>query len=181
MYREFIILSRGGQGGVTSSRILASAAIYEGRWAQAIPEFGAERRGAIVKSYLRVSNGVIRRHSRVKNPDGVAIFSRRILDLIDIDEYIPKGIKVLVNSPEEPEIAGREVYYVDATGIAVRRGLIIAGWPVVNTAMASAMAKIFGIASIENVVKAIGEYFSGELLDKNVSAARDAWISVRGG
>jgi len=56
LLREYLILSRGGQGGVTESRILATATTLEGRWAQAIPEFGAERRGAIVKAYLRVSD-----------------------------------------------------------------------------------------------------------------------------
>ena len=180
MYYEYLILSRGGQGGVTASRILATAAVLEGKWAQAIPEFGAERRGAIVKSYFRMSNGVIKRHSRVKNPQGVAIFSKRILELIDVDSVIPRNIKVVVNSPNKPTLEGREVYYVDATDIAVKQGLVIAGWPVVNTAMAAAMAKVFGISSLSSLKKAIGEYFSGKLLELNERAAEIAWDMVRG-
>ena len=179
MYREFLILSRGGQGGVTASRLLATAAVYEGKWAQAIPEFGAERRGAIVRSYLRVSNGVIKRHSRVYNADGASIFSSKILELIDITEVVPRNAVLLVNSSSKPELTGyREVYYVDATKIALDHELVIAGWPVVNTAMASAMAKVFEIASLENVVKAIQEFFHGELAEKNISAAQEAWNKV---
>ena len=179
MYREFLILSRGGQGGVTASRLLATAAVYEGKWAQAIPEFGAERRGAIVRSYLRVSNGVIKRHSRVYNADGASIFSSKILELIDITEVVPRNAVLLVNSSSKPGLTGyREVYYVDATKIALDHGLVIAGWPVVNTAMASAMAKVFEIASLENVVKAIQEFFHGELAEKNISAAQEAWNKV---
>lgn len=180
MYKEFIIISRGGQGGVTASRILATAAVYEGKWAQAIPEFGAERRGAIVKSYLRVSNGVIKRHSRVYNADGASIFSSKILELIDISQLIPKNTTLLVNSASRPEIPGyNDVFYVDATKIALEHNLVIAGWPVVNTAMASAMARVFEISSLDNVVKAIEEFFEGELAERNISAAKDAWNKVR--
>ncbi len=179
MYREFLILSRGGQGGVTASRILATAAAYEGKWAQAIPEFGAERRGAIVKSYLRVSNGVIKRHSKVYNADGASIFSSKILELIDIGEVVPRNAVLLINSPSKPGIKGyRDVYYVDATRIALDHDLVIAGWPVVNTAMASAMARVFEIASLESVLKAIEEFFHGELAEKNISAAQEAWNKV---
>jgi len=47
---------RGGQGAVTSAELLAMAAIIEGKYAVAIPYFGAERRGAPVIAYNRISN-----------------------------------------------------------------------------------------------------------------------------
>jgi pyruvate ferredoxin oxidoreductase gamma subunit len=178
LLRELLILSRGGQGGVTASRILASAAALEGRWAQAIPEFGAERRGAIVKSYLRLSDKRILRHSSVRRPEGVVVFSSRILELIDVDKVIPVDSTVLVNSPVRPRLGGRVVYSVDATGIALKLGLVIAGWPVVNTAMASAAARVFNIASLDSIVGALGEYFRGKLLEVNVGAAKIAWGEV---
>lgn len=178
MLREFLILSRGGQGGVTASRILATAAALEGLWAQAIPEFGAERRGAIVKAYLRLSDKPILRHSSVRNPEGVAIFSSRILELVDVNKLIPEKAVVLVNSPTKPKLGDRVVYNVDATGIALKLGLVIAGWPVVNTAMASAMARVFEIASLDSVLKALEEYFKGKLLEVNREAARIAWNEV---
>jgi len=99
LLRELLILSKGGQEGVTASRILASATALEGRWAQAIPEFGAERRGAIVRSYLRLSDRRILRHSSVRRPEGFVVFSSRILELIDVDKVIPLDLTVLVNSP----------------------------------------------------------------------------------
>jgi pyruvate ferredoxin oxidoreductase gamma subunit len=163
---------------VTASRILASAAILEGRWAQAIPEFGAERRGAIVKSYLRLSDKRILRHSSIRRPEGVVVFSSRILELVDVDRIIPPDVTVLVNSSTKPKIGGRDVYSVDATGIALKLGLVIAGWPVVNTAMASAAARVFGIASLDSVVRALGDYFRGKLLDVNIEAAKIAWSEV---
>jgi len=43
---------RGGQGAVTSAELLALAAIEEGKYAQAFPSFGPERRGAPVLCFL---------------------------------------------------------------------------------------------------------------------------------
>ncbi|MEE8622044.1 MAG: 2-oxoacid:acceptor oxidoreductase family protein, partial [Syntrophobacteria bacterium] len=39
---------RGGQGAVTSAELTALAAIEQGKYAQAFPSFGPERRGAPV-------------------------------------------------------------------------------------------------------------------------------------
>src|SRR4030043_1435146 len=47
---------RGGQGAVTSAELLALAAIEEGKFAQAFPSFGPERRGAPVLVFNRLSN-----------------------------------------------------------------------------------------------------------------------------
>ena len=181
MMREYLIISRGGQGGVTASRILATAAVLEGKYAQAIPHFGAERRGAIVRSYLRVADEPIKRHCQVLRADGVAVFSARILELIDVRKFAPTGITMVVNSPKPPRVEGYRVFYVDATKIALDLGLVIAGWPVVNTAMSAAMAKVFGISSLDSLLKAMEEYFSGKLLELNQEAARRAWNEVRGG
>ncbi len=179
MLWEYLIISRGGQGGVTASRLLAAAAVLEGKYAQAIPEFGAERRGAIVRSYLRLSDQPIKRHSAVKQPQGVAVFSAKILELIDIRRYVPEGATVVVNSSTPPKLSGYKVYYLDATSIALKLKLVIAGWPVVNTAMAAAMARVFNIASLDSLLKAMEEYFHGRLLEVNREAARLAWDSVR--
>ncbi|NIO19938.1 MAG: pyruvate ferredoxin oxidoreductase, partial [Candidatus Aenigmarchaeota archaeon] len=39
---------RGGQGAVTGVRLLASATHIDGKYTQAIPQYGTERRGAPV-------------------------------------------------------------------------------------------------------------------------------------
>jgi len=179
LLREYLILSRGGQGGVTASRILATAAVLEGKYAQAIPQFGAERRGAIVRSYLRISDEPIKRHSRVKQPVGVSVFSARILELMDLNSIAPTAKRVLVNSSKPVHLGDREVFYVDATSIALELNLVIAGWPVVNTAMAAAMAKVFEIASLDSILEAMKNFFHGKLLEANLEAARRAWDRVR--
>ena len=47
---------RGGQGAVTSAELAALAAIEEGKYAQAFPSFGPERRGAPVMAFVRISD-----------------------------------------------------------------------------------------------------------------------------
>ncbi|MFA7303994.1 MAG: 2-oxoacid:acceptor oxidoreductase family protein, partial [Methanoregula sp.] len=51
---EIRIHSRGGQGGVTAARLLAMAALHDGKYATACPFYGAERRGAPVVSFVRI-------------------------------------------------------------------------------------------------------------------------------
>jgi len=53
---------RGGQGAVTAARLLAEAAFAEGKHSQALPFFGAERRGAPVLAFTRIEGG---KHTKV--------------------------------------------------------------------------------------------------------------------
>ena len=52
-----IILGRGGQGAVTACEIIAEAAYMSGNFidVHAYPSFGAERRGAPVQAYAKLS------------------------------------------------------------------------------------------------------------------------------
>jgi len=171
---------RGGQGAVTAAMILAKAAIYEGKYAQAFPEFGAERRGAPVKAYTRVAGEPILTRAPIEHPDIVVV----------LDPSLPKelylaGLKegglIVVNtkrSPEEfsEEVGGRySVATVDATGIALE----VLGLPIVNTAMVGALVKVAPLVSFESVEKAILETFPGRIGERNVAAARKAYESVR--
>ena len=50
------ILFPSGQGAVTAAKILTNAAIIEGKFAQAIPSYGQERKGAPIHTYGRISD-----------------------------------------------------------------------------------------------------------------------------
>ena len=54
---EIRIHGRGGQGGVTSSIMGTLAASKDGKFAQALQIYGAERRGAPVVASLRIGDG----------------------------------------------------------------------------------------------------------------------------
>jgi len=57
---EIRIHGRGGQGAVIASEVLASAFFKEGKFVQAFPAFGVERRGAPVTAFTRVDEQPIR-------------------------------------------------------------------------------------------------------------------------
>jgi len=171
LLREIVILSFGGQGGVTAARILALAAVMDGKYAQAIPQFGAERRGSLVKSYLRLSDEPIRRHSSIKKADVVSIFAERILNIVDIKNMLKDEGFTIVNAESGGD------FCINASKIALNLNLVSAGWPIVNTAMAGAMANTLGIRK-ESVVKAIKDTFSGKVAEVNATAAEIAYEEV---
>ncbi len=173
---------RGGQGAVTASMVLAMAAIYEGKYAQAFPEFGAERRGAPVKAYTRIGDEPILTRAPILTPDIVVV----------LDPSLPKelylqGVKestiFLINTKKTPGEIARElgvpvekIYTVDATRIALE----VLKVPIVNTAMVGALVRIVPLVSIENVKKAVQETFPGRLGEVNTIAVEKAYEQVSG-
>ena len=174
MIREIRIHGRGGQGGVTAAELIARAAYKEGKWVQAFPYFGAERRGAPVKAFARISDDPILIRSQIYNPDYVIVLDESLLDVANVTEGLKKDGIIIINTrkkPSEIDLAGYRVATVDATGIALELGLLVAGLPVVNTAMVGAFAKATGEIKIESVIESIKEEWRGAIGEKNAKAA----------
>ena len=74
---------RGGQGAVTSAELVAQAAIEKGKFAQAFPSFGPERRGAPVVAFARISEEQIRNRTAVRAPNVVLVLDPSILRIAD--------------------------------------------------------------------------------------------------
>ncbi len=86
---------RGGQGAVTTAELIAVAAIGEGKYAQAFPSFGPERRGAPVVAYCRISDGKIRVRSKIYEPDVVIVLDPSLLRLVDVEDGLkPDGVLI---------------------------------------------------------------------------------------
>jgi len=183
--REIRFHGRGGQGAVTAAYILVRAALEEGMWGQAIPSFGAERRGAHVRAYARIAPKPLPLHSTVRNPHVVVVLDPHLLRE-NVFEGVRRECTAVVNTSENGRIVAPEncsIYLVDATRIAKELGLVVAGWPVVNTAMLGAFAKATGVVSIDAVVNAIKSYWSikprvGELNAKAAQIAYDRTVRV---
>lgn len=176
--KEIRIHGRGGQGGVTAAELLARAAFREGKWVQAIPFFGAERRGAPVKAFARLSTEPILIRSQVYNPDYVIVLDSGLLDLVDVTEGLKKDGVVIVNTrkkPEELNIQHTRVATVDATGIALELELLVAGLPVLNTTMLGAFARATEEVKLESVIEAIKDTWTGAAGEKNAKAAEFAY------
>ncbi|KYH40211.1 MAG: pyruvate synthase [Candidatus Bathyarchaeota archaeon B26-2] len=174
---------RGGQGIVTVSRLLAQAALIDGKYVQAFPEFGPERAGAPVTGFTRISDEPISIHSRIYNPEIIVLVDPTLLGKVNIVEGLVEGGTIVANTEmgpseikEELNVDNAKVYTVDATRIA----LDILGRPIYNTAMLGALLKVAPLASMDSMVKVVMDRFPGTVGEKNVAVIKGAYEEVKG-
>jgi pyruvate ferredoxin oxidoreductase gamma subunit len=168
---------RGGQGAVTSAELLATAAIEEGKFAQAFPSFGPERRGAPVLVFNRISNiSPIRARVAVTDPDIVVILDPGLLSITDVTSGLKKDGTLVINTPKtlvdiKSELSGPwRLAVVNATSIA-RETL---GLPIVNTTMLGALVKATGIIDLESLTEPLKERF-GARAKGNIDSCHRAY------
>jgi pyruvate ferredoxin oxidoreductase gamma subunit len=165
---------RGGQGAVTAAEILAKAAFEDGKYCQAFPFFGAERKGAPVMAFSRIADNPIRRRYQVYNPNYVIVLDETLLEAVDVLSGLKEDGKVIINSTNQVDL-GVESYNIDATGIALE----ILGVPIVNTVMLGAFAGVTGVVTIESLVKVTKETFPGKIGEKNAKAVQIAYEKIK--
>ena len=178
LYVEIVFHGRGGQGGVTAANILAGAAVREGKWSQSFPHFGAERRGAPVRAYARISDQPILRHSQIATADVSVVLDDELFGLVDIVGSVKDNGVIVANAPTDFKVKVRgsqSLYCVNATGIARELKLIVAGWPVVNTSMLGALVKATPVVSLDSILAEIKSYWHGKPGELNAEAARRAY------
>ncbi len=166
---------RGGQGAVTAAQILAKAEFFDGKFAQAFPFFGVERRGAPVMAFTRIDDKKIRLRSQIYEPDYVIVQDSSLLESVDVTSGLKSGGKVIINTEKDITFDGVDVHTIDATGISLE----VLGLPIVNTVMLGAFAGITGEVSIESLKKAIVDSFPKKLGEKNAKAAEVAYNMVK--
>ncbi|MEM3155854.1 MAG: 2-oxoacid:acceptor oxidoreductase family protein [Nitrososphaerota archaeon] len=103
MLLELLFLGRGGQGVVTAGRIVAEAVLRAGLFSQSFPEFGPERSGAPVRSYVRISDEPIYTRAPMENFDVAVVFEERLLDSA-IMESVRSGGIIVLGSESTPEL-----------------------------------------------------------------------------
>ncbi len=177
---EIRLHGRGGQGAVTASRIIATAAYEEGKYSQAIPMYGTERRGAPLTAFVRIDDVRVRERELVHNPEISIVLDPLIAKQQAVVDSLKPGGLVLLNTaypPEEVKIGGDfKVATVDATTIALET----LGRPITNTAILGAFAKITGLLKVESLEKAIKKFFPGRLGDMNIAAVKRSYDEVKG-
>jgi pyruvate ferredoxin oxidoreductase gamma subunit len=175
---------RGGQGVVTANELLAGAAIREGKFIKAFPEFGPERMGAPIKAFFRISDEPIKVHSQVYNPDYVVILDPTLVGHVDLTGGLKTGGAVIVNYSEGREKLlealgdNSEIHVVNATKIALEE----VGRPIANTAMLGALVKVSGIVSLDSVLAELQAKFSAKfpnkVIQKNINSVKRAYEEV---
>jgi pyruvate ferredoxin oxidoreductase gamma subunit len=168
---------RGGQGAVTSAEMLALAAISEGKFAQAFPSFGPERRGAPVQAFVRVgATQPIRVRSSITDPDVVVVLDPGLLKIVDVTSGLRTGGIVIINTVKSIQQI-REEFKIKARIATVRATKIaqeVLGVPITNTTMIGAVIKSSNVVKVESVFEPLRERF-GRLGDRNIEAMKRAY------
>ena len=172
---------RGGQGTVVASKILADAVTREGKYVQAFPEFGVERRGAPVAAFARISDTKIWPRHKIYEPDHIVILEPTLIGAVPLLDGLKPGGWILVNTAKKPsELSFSKDYKVatvNATKIALKYRLGSAASPIVNTAIVGAFAKIIPVVKLETLLDAVEEGVPIKPKE-NRNAAEEAYHSV---
>ncbi len=168
---------RGGQGVVTSNQMLGKAALTEGKYIQAFPEFGPERTGAPVRAFLRISSQPIQIYAQVYRPDIVVCIDPTLLEVINPTEGLKENGILVVNTTMSPEevrkkfgLKGGKVATIDATKIAME----IMGRPFYNMPTMAAAVKSSGIVKIETAIEEVMQRYPGKVGELNKMAMERA-------
>jgi pyruvate ferredoxin oxidoreductase gamma subunit len=182
---EISMHCRGGQTCITASQLLAEMAFEKDfKDTIAIPIIGAERRGAPIQAFTKVSRSrSIKTYDSVVNPDFILMFDISLLEIPKIRDTIKVGVNLIINSPNPIDKEGLpediRIFIVDATGICIKREFMHASGPILNIPMLGAFGKISGFYDLETMEKVIKKKFGEEKIIKNMSAAEDAYHSVK--
>jgi 2-oxoacid:acceptor oxidoreductase gamma subunit (pyruvate/2-ketoisovalerate family) len=176
---EIRIHGRGGQGGVTLAKLIATSQFLQGLSVQAFGLYAAERSGAPIQAFCRYSEDPITNRNLIYEPDHVIV-----LDPTLVGTAIVAGLKadgwILINSPQRPDEFAEQfprnrLATVDATTIARDNNLGTRSVPIVNTALAGAVARMLAFP-LHDVCAALEDLgFKGA----NLTAAARAYEEVR--
>lgn len=177
--------SRAGQGAVTGAKALADVLAAEGKFVQAFSVYGAEKRGAPMNAYNRVSDEEIIDHSKEMLPDYVLVIDPSLVFSGNITRNTNENTKFIITtdmSKEEllkqaPSLVGREVYVLDCLTISKET----IGKAIPNTPMLGALMKVSGIFTLEAFLegmKKILKKFPQKVIDGNNAAITRAYNEV---
>ena len=183
---NIVIHGRGGQGAVTACEIIAEAAFLSDNFidVHAYPSFGAERRGAPVQAYAKLSKKEkIWDRAQIEYPDIIIILDETVLNQ-NIASSLKKNGILIVNSDKEPEYfkskykLGEKIRIIiaDVNDLALNKGLTIEGNPIVNTPILGLLSKCVGEISVENLSKAVRNKMDNtKLADLNIELIKEVY------
>ena len=166
---EIVLHGRGGQGAITAGLLLCEMAYKDGfKDVLSIPKIGAERRGAPIKAFVKLSRKrTIKNFAEPEDQDFTIIFDPSLIPLPGVADSVKHGT-VLINTEKKswPKIKVKNLYTVPVTKLAIEN----LGRPITNTAMLAAFAKITGLIKFESLVKAVKQRFEQKpkLVIKNI-------------
>ncbi len=175
---EIKFRGRGGQGAVIASEILGRSLFLEGKYPQAFPFFGGERRGAPVFGFLRVDENPILLKCQIKKPDHEVIFDISLADEREIFGELKPGGVILINTTSGIDPFARwrafTVGLVNASAIAIGAGL----GENFNTAILGAYVRLTGLVKLETLISSVRKMVPSKI-EANIEAVRRAYEETK--
>src|SRR5512133_3952401 len=174
---EIRVHGRGGQGGVTCAKLLASVYGELGLRVQTFGDYGSERAGAPVRAFTRVDTALITNRNKVYRPHHLLVLDAGLLG-DDVLDGAPAGALLLLNTPRPADAFGESFdgfrfATVDATGIARRHGIGTSALVIINTTLAGAYARLLDLPW-----EAVARAFAHQGLEDDLGAAEEAHRAV---
>jgi 2-oxoacid:acceptor oxidoreductase gamma subunit (pyruvate/2-ketoisovalerate family) len=173
---------------MTSSYLIAEAALLEGKYVHAFPTFGPERSGAPIAAFARISDQKFYMKTEVYEPDIVVVQDPSLLSQIDVTAGLQEGGTILINTNDPDKESVRAIRQkrpdskfatVDASKIAKEE----IGLSVTNTAILGALCKITDdkIINLDTLENAIENRFKGKgaIAGKNIRAIKRSYSEVK--
>jgi 2-oxoglutarate ferredoxin oxidoreductase subunit gamma len=158
MTHEIIMAGFGGQGVMAMGKILAEAALKEGKNVSWLPSYGPEMRGGTANCNVIISEEPVGAPI-VTEATAAIVMNRPSLDKFEKD-VVPGGA-LIINSSLIDQKATRDdvkVYYVPANDIANELGT----GKIANMVLLGAYLEISGATKEETIMEIITEIFSGK-------------------
>ena len=158
------------------SELLAISAISQGKFAQAFPSFGPERRGAPVMAFARIDEKQIRDRTAVTTPDVTIVLDPSILSIVNTSEGLAEGGVQVVNTGRDAAALRKEfglagkIVTVNANKIAAEE----IGRVITNTTMLGALVRATGLVEKQLLVEEIKNRF-GRIAEGNIKAFNRAF------
>ncbi|MHB1004298.1 MAG: 2-oxoacid:acceptor oxidoreductase family protein [Chloroflexota bacterium] len=172
---------RGGQGVVTAAKLLAASALREGKYFQAFPEYGPERRGAPVQAFTRIDDEPIRVFAHVTAPNVVVVLDDTLLGKVPVTDGLGENGVLVANYNGSPAalraklgLRGGRIFTVNASKVATET----MGRAITNTPMIGALLRAVPAVGVDHVIEELGEKFKGYLGEINVAAIKRAYEEV---
>lgn len=178
---------RGGHGVKTASRILGTAAFLAGFEAQDSPVYGAERRGAAVVAFTRISDSKILERGAIEHPDLIVIGDETLLE--DAGAQVLAGGEsasaVFVNAVSKEGISQADrieppLIVLDVTSRTIE---VLGRASALSAGLAAAAARLVGCVPEDHLVEAVRDELrhvdaSSEAIEKNVELAQQVFAEL---
>lgn len=191
------IHGRGGHGIKTAGRIVGTAAFLAGFQAQDAPIYGAERRGAAVASFVRISDRPILERGPIGAPDVLVVADETLVAdstagvvagqagarAIFVNTLDPVALRTSFPSgkTQGEDAADERLQGLDLSG---RTKAALGRASALSAGLAAAAARLTGVIPVDSLVAALREEFAelgvaADVQEKNVELAVAVFAALR--